>query len=343
VLDYISRRDAPQNMERITRLARGKKIRIQFTGGIPTWSYQAPLVAEAKAMHEARKAEGVDAWVAYSFSTFTIMVGFINTLSWAQQNNYVWHEIVEAKTEDEKLALLASPEWRARARASWDAINPVSRAKDPDTFILFDSESGAGPIGITLKQFQEQQGYAHPSDALADWVLENGVQSNLKMRDIPNNEEVLDYLFHDPMTIGNLSDAGAHSKMMAGVGDNVMFLTKYARDTKRVSIEQAIHILTGKIAGHFGFIDRGVLEVGKRADIVVFDLAEIAQRPEFKMYDVPDGEGGRTYRYSRLPAPMRLTMCNGVATFHSGSFTGNFPGQHITGEVPPPAYAQAAE
>lgn len=343
IVDYVMRRDAPETMARITRLAKGKKIRIQLAGSIPTLGYQKALAADAIKMHEAHKANGQDVWTSYAFVAPTILMGFINSLAWAQQNNYVWNEIIETPTEEEKLAKLASEEWRARARDSWDAINPVSRAKDPDSYILFDSETGAGPTGITLRQFQLQAGYNHPSDALADWVLENGVNSNLKLQDIPKNEEVMDYMFNDSNSIGNLSDAGAHGKMMAGVGDNVMFLTKYVRDQKRVSIEQAVHIMTGKIAGHFGFLDRGVLEVGKRADIVVFDINEIERRPEFKMFDVPDGEGGRTFRYSRLPAPMRLTMCNGVATFDKGSFTGNFPGQHITGEAPPPAYAQAAE
>ena len=44
---------------------------------------------------------------------------------------------------------------------------------------------------------------------------------------------------------------------------------------------------------------------------------------------MPDGEGGRTYRYTRAPAPMRLTLCNGVATFDYGAFTGRFPGHYI--------------
>jgi hypothetical protein len=61
----------------------------------------------------------------------------------------------------------------------------------------------------------------------------------------------------------------------------------------------------------------------------VFDLAEIEVRTESKMWDQPDGKGGRTYRYIRPAAPMRLTLCNGVATFDHGEVTGNFPGAFI--------------
>jgi N-acyl-D-aspartate/D-glutamate deacylase len=72
-----------------------------------------------------------------------------------------------------------------------------------------------------------------------------------------------------------------------------------------------------------------VLAVRKRADIAVFNLAEIERRKDQKVWDVPDGEGGRTFRYTRAPAPMRLTLVNGVATFDKGAYTGTFPGQYI--------------
>jgi hypothetical protein len=49
---------------------------------------------------------------------------------------------------------------------------------------------------------------------------------------------------------------------------------------------------------------------------------------------VPDGKGGRTYRYSRQPAPMRLTLCNGVATFDNGVVTGRLPGRFIGAGAP---------
>jgi hypothetical protein len=51
---------------------------------------------------------------------------------------------------------------------------------------------------------------------------------------------------------------------------------------------------------------KGVEEAS--TDLTMFDLTEIERRPEEKVWDVPDGQGGRTYRYTRAPAPMRLTL-----------------------------------
>ena len=77
-----------------------------------------------------------------------------------------------------------------------------------------------------------------------------------------------------------------------------------------------------------------MLKQGNYADITVFNLGEIERRPEEKVWDVPDGKGGRTYRYSRAPAPMRLTMVNGVPTFDHGAVTGNFPGRFVQPGMP---------
>ncbi len=53
-----------------------------------------------------------------------------------------------------------------------------------------------------------------------------------------------------------------------------------------------------------------------------------------KVYDVPDGQGGKIWRWTRAAAPMRLTLVNGVATFENGKFTGELPGQLLSPSLP---------
>jgi N-acyl-D-aspartate/D-glutamate deacylase len=205
-----------------------------------------------------------------------------------------------------------------------------------------DSESGWGPVSGTLADYMAQAGIAHASDALAQWVINNGAESVVHKRSWEVDEEVLLALFRDPFSVGNTSDGGAHGKMFCGTGDNVLVLTDYVRDRGLLTIEEGVHVLTGKLANFFGLHDRGLLEVGKVADVVVFNLDEIERRPEEKIWDVWDGAGGRTYRYTRAPAPMRLTVVNGVPIFDNGAFTGRFPGQFI-GPEQPATFAVAAE
>lgn len=121
--------------------------------------------------------------------------------------------------------------------------------------------------------------------------------------------------------------------MFCGAGDNVYLLTDFVRDRKLLTIEEGVHVLTGKLADFFGLQQRGLIAVGKIADITVFDLDEIERRPEEKIWDVWDGRGGRTYRYTRAAAPMRLTLVHGVPIFDNNAFTGRFPGEFIGPET----------
>ena len=109
-----------------------------------------------------------------------------------------------------------------------------------------------------------------------------------------------------------------------------------------LTIEEAVHVQTGKQAQHFNFTDRGVIAPGYKADIAVFDLDEVETRPLKRVFDVPDGEGGMTWRFSRDAAPMRLTLVNGVPTFENGQFTEAFPGKVIGPTITAKAAAEAA-
>lgn len=342
IVDHFSRKTAFETVERVGTLARGKGIRLQFVGGIPTSDYTVERIPQAVELMDRLRSEGVDAWAAYGHRNLTVVFNFNTTLMFAQTNNYVWGEIIKAKDDETKFAMLQDPEWRARARESWDSIWDISPIKRPEKLELFESETGAGPIGVTLREYMDSIGATHPSDALAEWVLENGSASVVRLDELPKDEPITDKLFHDKYAVGNLSDAGAHGQMFCGAGGNIVLLTEYVRKKKQLRIEEAIRIMTGQPAEHFNLHDRGTIEVGKAGDIVVFNLDEIEFRREEKRWDVPDGEGGVTYRYSRPPAPVRLTLVNGVPVFQNGGFTGKFPGQ-IVSPSHEMQYAEAAE
>ena len=61
-------------------------------------------------------------------------------------------------------------------------------------------------------------------------------------------------------------------QMMCAAGDATLLLARHVRDRGDLTVEQAVHELTGKHADAFGFHDRGV-EPGKVADLTVFALA----------------------------------------------------------------------
>ncbi len=330
VIDAFMRMTAPASVERLVRLLEGRKLRIQIAGAIPTLEFQKPALEIMRPLIEKVQAEGYDIWPGYSHVSPTNTLSLTRSLIFAQSNDYVWHEVVLAESEGDKVRLLTDPDWRARARESWDTqVWAHSPMANPQRLHLRNSDNGLGPINITLQEYAESRGL-HPSDAMAEWIVANGVRSTVHMAPFPKMEDLTVELLKHPQTVGNISDAPAHGQMFCGGGENILLLTKYCRDEKRVTIEEAIHVMTGKIARHFSFTDRGEIKVGKRADIAVFDLDEIRHRQEYKRFDVPTGDYGVTWRYTRDAAPMRLTLVNGMPTFLDGRFTGAMPGQFIT-------------
>lgn len=343
IVDTFMRMNGPANLKRLEKLLTGRKIRVQIAGGIPTLYFQAGILPEMQKSIDSMRAAGIDVWPGFAHVSPTSVLGLTKSLIFAQSNDYVWHEVVLAESHEEKRRLLADPDWRARARESWDTQAwDHSPLKNPQDLFLLDSENGVGPIGGTLADYAQTRGQ-HRSDAMADWILENGIMSTVHMAPFPKDEELTVALMRDPKTVGNISDAGAHLQMLCGGGENALLLTRYVRDEKLLSIEEAVHVMTGKLAEHFFLQDRGVIAPGKRADITVFNLDEVTYQPFEKVWDVPNGEGGTTWRFTRKPAPMRLTLVNGVPTFENGAYTGTTPGTFLSPANDDAAQAVAAE
>jgi N-acyl-D-aspartate/D-glutamate deacylase len=340
IVDHVMRNTAPEQVDRMARLLKGRKFRIQFCAGIPSREYSRNVVELMRKKFVEMRANGIDAWPGYSHVALTGQVSIFQSLLFAQSNEYVWHEVVLAASDEEKIRILKDPGWRARARKSWDTkASPRSPFTNADRLLLtaLGSDTGAGPFDMSLQDYAKQLG-VHRSDAMAEWLLNNGVRSAIRMAPDALMDDVVIELMRDPHTVGNLSDAGAHSQMLCGGGENILVFTKYVRELKAISIEQAVHLLTGKLAAYFNLPGIGEIKTGKRADITVFKLDEVERREMERVYDADDGQGGITWRYSRQPAPVRLTLVNGEITFDGTKYTGAKPGVYL---VPTPHAAEA--
>ena len=334
IIDTFMRKTGPASLERLERLTAGRKIRMQIAGAVPTLEFQKDILPVLQERVKRMREKGYDLWPGYAHVSPTSTLSLIKSLIFAQSNDYAWHEVVLLEDHDEKARLLADPDWRARARESWDNSawkhSPMNR---PHELLLIDSENGAGPVGITLADYVEQTGL-HRSDAMADWIVKNGTRSTVHMAPFPKDEALTIELMRDEKSVGNISDAGAHLQMLCGGGENILLFTKYVAEGL-LTLEEAVHVKTGKLSNFFGLHDRGEIKVGKAADIAVFNLDEIKYRDMEKRFDVPDGKGGVSWRFTRPAAPMRLTLVNGVPTFENGAYTGATPGEFLAPTAAP--------
>jgi N-acyl-D-aspartate/D-glutamate deacylase len=276
----------------------------------------------------AKVEPGLTTWyLGGGNAPFTPMLGFQTSIATAAIPP--WHEMINGPADD-KLATLADPEWRARARAAWDDPLPEQNAFRRDALhlvMLTDSENGTGPTDVSLAQLAADR-QQHPSDALADWVLANGIGSRymkqnstaVPMTDDDRRDEVVRDVTNPYALMGG-TDAGAHLTMFCGAGSNLHLLTHWVRDEAAVPLEPAIHCLTQRSAEFFGLTDRGVVEPGKRGDLVVFALDELELGDLERRYDLPDGG----YRLTRPPAGFRAVAVAGELTVLDRESTGRRP------------------
>ncbi len=140
--------------------------------------------------------------------------------------------------------------------------------------------------------------------------------------DLAATGELLDH----PNTRFGLADGGAHLQVSCDAALPTFLLTHWVRDRsrgKRLKLEQAVRMLTLDNASLYDMHDRGVLEVGKRADINVIDFDNLQiELPEMRN-DLPEG-GTRLTQFSKGYV---ATIVNGVVTRRNDQDTGARPGR----------------
>jgi N-acyl-D-aspartate/D-glutamate deacylase len=80
-------------------------------------------------------------------------------------------------------------------------------------------------------------------------------------------------------TDGPLSGTKSHPR---GWGSYPRILSRYVRDEKLLTLEQAVHKMTGMPAARVRLHGRGVLRAGAFADITIFDPARVRDRATFE-------------------------------------------------------------
>ncbi len=175
-----------------------------------------------------------------------------------------WHAMVQAPRAEKK-AMLADPRWREAAREEWDRVpRTMIPHKHPERIRLVSVTSPGSErwVGVTLADLAADRG-GHPSDVLADWLIENDVDAGIVGVGVANSgaDGIAGTLVHPASVIAD-SDAGAHLQMMCAIGDTTLTLTRHVRDRADLSIEQGVHQMSGRLAELFGFTGRGRVREG---------------------------------------------------------------------------------
>src|SRR5579862_3513433 len=236
---------------------------------------------------------------------------------------------------DERIAALRDPAWRARLEegarqapgqlaanlADW-ANREICEVADP---ALRRYE------GRALRDIAAEEGKT-PFDALLDIVCADGLTTTFtRLSSDPTGSDwrAMVDAWRSGRAIIGASDAGAHLDFSANFDYHVYVLAHAVREHQALSLEEAVHHLTGVPAGLYGLRDRGTIAPGNHADLVLFDEATIGPGPVHTRHDLPAGAG----RLYAEPTGVARVLVSGMTVALDGKVTGEQPGRVLRSGV----------
>ncbi|MCW1383598.1 amidohydrolase family protein [Novosphingobium sp. KCTC 2891] len=203
-----------------------------------------------------------------------------------------WYNVMRFGSPDEIVEAFSNPESRARLIAEATSQMPLWAA-----LRLRQVASAANQqyVGKTLTEIGQMRGVT-PLKAMIDLSVEERLDAHFIAEGMGHNQDdkVGGLLKHPRVHIG-ASDGGAHILSFSTYGDTGYLFGHFVRGAGMLTIEEAVKKVTSDTAAIWGIPDRGLLQKGLVADIVVFDPAAIDRGEEVFVQDVP-GDGSRYVR-----------------------------------------------
>ena len=171
--------------------------------------------------------------------------------------------------------------------------------------------------GKYLMEIAQEEG-KEVGQIILDIAIADDLKTEFQLVDVLNSDkESVSHLIMSDLCHFGASDAGAHITQFCGTGDTTHLLEHYVRETKKMTLPKAINRMTKEVAEDWGIRDRGVIEEGKAADLVLFDMEDVGISDEAFVTDFP-GEASRYMRYSK---GYKYVLVNGSVVYQNDEYT----------------------
>ncbi|HEV8617090.1 MAG TPA: D-aminoacylase [Methylomirabilota bacterium] len=278
--------------------------------GRPNWG----KVADALALIDGARAEGLDVMAdvyPYTASSTTLR---------SLLPDWVLEGGVAAM-----IGRLAEPQVRARIRAELEAPVTGQSLLDRvgwDNVMVSYCAKRKDAEGKRLSEIGRER-KMDPLDAALELIIDEAGKAYMILFQLAE-ADLRRALAHPSVMIGSDGSALApYGELAAGkphprsYGTFPRVLGEYAREQRVITLPQAVHKMTGLPARRLRLRDRGVIRVGARADLVVFDARRIADQAT---YEDPH----------RYPVGIDHVLVNGRFVIKDGEHTGSLPGRVLT-------------
>ena len=327
-------------LQQVFETAQDAGLPVTFT--LATGNAGDPIWPDAITMIEKYNSAGT-ADTAITAQMFPRPIGLVIGLE-LTGNPFVFYpsyrEIAELPLE-ERVAEMRKPEVRARILAdkpgadghpllylaqAWNWIFPLTDEPDYEPDASTSIAARAAARGVT------------PMEEAYDRLLDDDGHAMLlvAMANFENNslDTVGELIRRDDVVLG-LGDGGAHYGMICDASYPTFLLAHWARDRKarRLSIPDAVRMMTSVPAKVAGLADRGRIAVGYKADLNVIDHAALRLHKPVITHDLP--AGGR--RLDQTADGYVATVVSGAIIAENGVPTDARPGKLVRGRQPAPA------
>ncbi len=129
----------------------------------------------------------------------------------------------------------------------------------------------------------------HAVDLMLDLALHDDPPVRFRVPVVNFDEDEVEEILQDPNVVLGLGDGGAHMSQLCDACYPTHLLGRWVREREALTLERAVHMLTGRTAQVFGIRDRGLLAVGRPADVVVFDPDTVGAGALERVHDLPGG------------------------------------------------------
>ncbi len=238
-----------------------------------------------------------------------------------------WGDVL-ALPVPERIARLRDPDVRTEMlrRADSKEAGVFRRLADFGRYVIGDtySEANEGVSGRVVRDIAAERGQ-DPFTCLVEICANDELRTVLWPMP-PDNDPASWALrretwTHEDVLLGG-SDAGAHLDRMCGAPYTTRFLGDCLRGRRLLPLETAVKMLTDDPAQLLGLRDRGRIEEGFHADLVLFDPERVDAGPATLVHDLP----GDSPRLDSKALGIVSVRVNGVETIRDDRVTGAVPG-----------------
>jgi N-acyl-D-aspartate/D-glutamate deacylase len=236
-----------------------------------------------------------------------------------------WLPILQA-SDAEKLRAYADPATRDKLRAAIDAPPSPDATFSRRWDLMWVEEThfakNRALQGQSIEAIARAQGKP-PLDVFLELAVEEELNTVFILGEINTDTEAVGQMLRSPYAVVGLSDGGAHVQFHSNVGNSTRLLGYWVRDKGIMTLEQAVRRLTFDSATAFGIYDRGLLQPGMAADLVIFDPDTVNAGAEDIVHDFPSNG----WRIREVAEGIYCTIVNGRVLLEGGKHVGAYPGR----------------